>query len=35
MSQSHPILSRAELETAFTENQHDIFVQDDRELIEL
>ncbi|GAA0550268.1 hypothetical protein GCM10009098_17460 [Rheinheimera aquimaris] len=35
MSQNHPVLSRAELETAFNENQHDIFVQDDRELLEL
>lgn len=35
MPQNHPILSRAELETAFNENQHDIFVQNDRELLEL
>jgi hypothetical protein len=35
MAQNHPVLSRAELETAFNENQHDIFVQDERELVEL
>lgn len=35
MPQPHPYTSRAELETAFKENQHDIYVQDSRELVEL
>lgn len=35
MSSSHPHVSRAELETAFSNNQYDIFVQDDREFLEL
>lgn len=32
---AHHYVSRAELEAAFRNNQYDIFVQDDRELIEL
>ena len=35
MPQQHSYTSRAELETAFKENQHDIYVQDCRELVEL
>ena len=35
MHQQHPYRSHAELETAFKENQHDIYVQNSRELIEL
>lgn len=35
MPQNYPHLSRAELETAFKNNQYDIFVQDERELVEL
>ncbi|MCC5827292.1 hypothetical protein [Alkalimonas sp.] len=35
MHQQHPYRSHAELETAFKENQHDIYVQNCRELIEL
>ncbi|KKO45134.1 hypothetical protein WG68_11945 [Arsukibacterium ikkense] len=35
MPQPHPYTARAELEAAFKENQHDIYVQDSRELVEL
>jgi putative flippase GtrA len=35
MPKNYPHLSRAELETAFKNNQYDIFVQDERELVEL
>lgn len=35
MSQPHSYTSRAELETAFKQNHHDIYVQDCRELVEL
>ena len=35
MPQPHTYTSRAELETAFKENQHDIYVQDSREFVEL
>ncbi|WP_217668989.1 hypothetical protein [Arsukibacterium indicum] len=35
MMRPHPHTSRTQLETAFNENQHDIYVQDCRELVEL
>ncbi|SEA25402.1 hypothetical protein [Alkalimonas amylolytica] len=35
MNRQHPYTRRVELETAFKENQHDIFVQNCREFIEL